>query len=63
VTIQDILWEAFISSACFPGMNPEDVEKQLGDQLDEMVLMILDHRLSQMEVPVEKSGDLTINLN
>jgi hypothetical protein len=55
--------EVVISSASFPGMNPEDVEKQLGDQLDEMVLMMLDHRLAQMEASVEKSGDLTINLN
>jgi len=55
--------EVLYSSACDPALDSRDLRDKLGEQLDELVLLVLDYGLTKMKPAVEDYGEININLN
>jgi len=51
------------AKVCDPTKTPEELQDQLGEQLDYMVKMILDCGLTKMPAKTEKIGELNYFMN
>lgn len=55
--------EVICSGACDPDLNQQQLQDKLGNQLDELVLMVLDYGLASKNVVVEKGRMAPMYLN
>lgn len=51
--------EVIFAKVCDPTKKPRDLQDQLGEQLDNMVKLILDHGLTKLKPVTESVGELT----
>lgn len=55
--------EVICSGACDPGLNQQELQDKLGNQLDELVLMVLDYGLANKKAVIEKGSMTDMYLN
>jgi hypothetical protein len=55
--------EVIYSQVIHPTKTNRELRDQLGEQLDDIVKLILDYKLTKMPAKTQKIGDQTFNLN